>query len=103
MAEEQKQEQRPRMKIVDSREPGIIREKLLQVGWEQRQMETSDYWFFDHDYKKVGIERKEVNDFMASLGDRLANQLERALDHFDTVILLLEGNWRQVGYDSKLV
>jgi len=103
MTEEQKQEQKPRMKVVDSNEPGIMRQKLLELGWEQRRMEASDYWFFDHDYKKVGIERKEVNDFMASLGDRLANQLERALDHFDTVILLLEGNWRQVNYDNKLV
>ncbi len=100
---EEKQEQRSRMKVVDSRESGAIREKLLELGWEQRQMESADYWFFDINFKKVGIERKEVNDFMASLGDRLANQLERALDHFDTVILLLEGNWRQVSYNSKLV
>ena len=101
--EEQKQEQKPRMKVVDSREPGAIREKLLELGWEQRQMESADYWFFDVAFKKVGIERKEVNDFMASLGDRLSNQLERMLDHYDTVILLLEGNWRQVAAGNSLV
>ena len=96
MTEEVKQEQRPRIKVVDSNEPGVIREKLLEIGWTQARLESADYWFFDIDYKKVGIERKEVNDFMASLGDRLANQLERMLDHYDTVILLLEGNWRNV-------
>jgi ERCC4-type nuclease len=99
---EQKQEQRPRMKVVDSNEPGVMRQKLLELGWEQRRMEAADYWWFDHDYKKVGVERKEVNDFMASLGDRLANQLEGALDHFDTVILLLEGNWRNIGYNNLI-
>ena len=92
-----------RYKYVDSREPGIIREKLLEVGWIQKQLETADYWFFDCDYKKIGIERKEVNDFMGSLGDRLANQLERSLDHYDTVILLLEGNWKQITYNNKLM
>jgi len=34
------------------------------------------------------------------LGDRLANQLERMLDHYDNVILLLEGNWRNVDYKN---
>lgn len=94
---------RPKLKIVDSNEPGEIRQRLLELGWEQRRMEASDYWFFDCDYKKVGIERKEINDFMASLGDRLANQLERMLDHFDLVILLLEGNWRQVTASSQII
>ena len=103
MTEETKQESKPRVKIVDSNEPGIIREKLLELGWEQRRLESADYYFFDCDYKKVGIERKEVNDFMASLGDRLANQLERMLDHYDIVILLLEGNWRQIDYNNKLI
>lgn len=91
------------MKIVDSNEPGVIREKLLELGWEQRRMETADYWWFDYEYKKIGVERKEINDFMASLGNRLANQLERAIDHFDTVILLLEGNWRQITNQNKII
>ena len=96
-------ERKERTKVVDSREPGVIREKLLELGWTQRTMEVADYWWFDNEFKKVGVERKEVNDFMASLGDRLANQLERALDHFDTMILLLEGNWRQISSTSKIV
>ena len=57
-------EQREKIKIVDTREPGIIREKLLELGWTQKTMEVSDYWFFDNEYKKIGIERKEINDFM---------------------------------------
>ena len=92
-------EQRPRIKVMDSREPGDIRYKLMELGWEQKQLESADYWFFDYNYKKVGIERKEVNDFLGSMGDRLSSQLERMLDHYDTVILLLEGNWRNV--DSR--
>ncbi len=100
MIEGNKQEPRSKIKVVDSNEPGIIREKLLELGWEQRKLESADYWFMDCDYKKVGIERKEVNDYLASLGDRLSNQLERMLDHYDTVILLLEGNWRMVDYKN---
>jgi ERCC4-type nuclease len=96
-------EQQPRIKVVDSNEPGIIREKLLQTGWEQKRLESADYWFFDANYKKIGIERKEVNDFLGSLGDRLTNQLERMLDHYDITILLLEGNWRQVTAQNNIV
>ncbi len=98
-----KKEPPQRIRIVDTREPGVMREKLLQLGWEQRALDSADYWFFDCNYKKVGIERKEVSDFMASLGDRLASQLERMLDHYDIVILLLEGNWRQVDTSNKLI
>lgn len=94
---------RNRFKIVDSNEPGAIREALLKIGWEQRRLEVSDYWFFTNDYKKVGIERKEVNDFLQSLGNRLTNQLERAIDHFDIVILLLEGNWKHVGRENRIM
>ena len=92
-----------KVKIVDCNEPPEIRDRLIETGWEQRRLESADYWFLDYDYKKVGIERKEINDFMGSLGDRLANQLERMLDHYDTVILLLEGNWRQITYSNRLM
>lgn len=100
---EEKQEPRPKIRIVDSNEPGVMRAKLLELGWEQRRLDSADYWFFDTEYKKVGIERKEVNDFLGSLGDRLAGQLERMLDHYDIVILLLEGNWRQVSAQSNII
>ena len=99
----EKPEPREHIKVVDSREPGIMREKLLELGWQQKQMDSADYWFFDCDYKKIGIERKEVNDFLGSIGDRLTIQLERMLDHYDVVILLLEGNWRQVTNSNKIL
>lgn len=92
-----------RIKVVDSNEPGEIRTKLLEMGWEQTRLDSADYFFFDSEFKKIGIERKEVNDFMASLGDRLANQLERMLDHYDCTILLLEGNWRQISAGNNIV
>lgn len=96
-------DQKIRIKEMDSGEPGEIRYKLMELGWFQRRLESADYWFFDYNWKKVGIERKEVNDFMGSLGDRLSSQLERMLDHYDTVILLLEGNWRQVSSTNNIV
>lgn len=103
METEQKREPPPKYKIVDTREPAELRTKLMEIGWEQRALECGDYWFFDNNYKKVGIERKEVGDFIQSVGDRLTNQLERCLDHYDTVILLLEGNWKQATYNDKII
>jgi ERCC4-type nuclease len=99
----QKREPPPKCRIVDTREPEELRTKLMELGWEQRSLECGDYWFFDNTYKKIGIERKEIGDFISSLGDRLSNQLERCLDHYDTVILLLEGNWKQATYDNKII
>ena len=87
---------KPKLKICDSNEPGEIRAKLLETGWEQRKLLIGDYWFFTHDYKKVGIERKEINDLLGSLGDRLSRQLENMLDHYDLNILLIEGSWKAV-------
>jgi ERCC4-type nuclease len=87
---------KPKLKVCDSNEPGEIRMKLLETGWEQRKLLIGDYWFFTHDYKKVGIERKEINDFLASMGDRLTRQLETLLEHYDLRILLIEGSWKTV-------
>lgn len=83
-------------RVMDANEPGTIRMELYKVGWQQKRLITGDYWFFTHDYKKVGIERKTVEDFLGSMGDKLARQLENSLEHYDIVILLLEGNWRKV-------
>lgn len=97
--EEQEQEEKlapVRKRVMDSREPGSIRMALYQLGWEQSQMLNGDYWFFTHDYKKIGIERKTVEDLVNSLGDRLSRQLEGSLDHYHAVILLIEGSWQKV-------
>ena len=85
-----------RIKVVDSSEPWEIREKLLETGWETRGLYSADYWFFTHDFKKVGIERKTVSDLLTGLGQRLSNQLEKMAEHYDYKILLLEGSWKSV-------
>lgn len=87
-------EQKIRAKLVDVNEPWEIREKLLQYGWEQKRLYSADYFFFTHDYKKTGIERKTVSDFIASLGNRMSNQFEKMLEQYDYKVLLLEGSWR---------
>ena len=83
-------------KIVDSREPSIIRDKLLEIGWYQQQLISADYSFLTCDYKKVGIERKAVGDFVSSLSERLIKQLYNMLDYYDFPILLLEGSWKML-------
>lgn len=94
LPELKEEEFRPALKrVMDNNEPGYIRQELFKVGWEQFSLITGDYYFFTHDYKKVGIERKTVEDLLGSLGDRLTRQLENSLEHYDRVILLVEGSW----------
>ena len=96
-------EQQPRIKVMDSREPGTIRMKLYEVGWTQKNLPIGDYFFFTHDYKKVGITRKAVGDLLNSIGDRLSKQLEEMFDHYDILIFLLEGSWRMVSPTAKII
>jgi len=97
------QQQLIRQRVMDSNEPGVIRMKLWETGWEQKQLYTGDYWFFTHDYKKVGIERKAVGDLLSSIGDRLSRQLENSLEHYDIRILLIEGSWKKVTPTDKII
>jgi ERCC4-type nuclease len=90
-------------KFVDSREPEPIRNKLLQYGWRQTQLQTGDYFFFSHDMKRVAIERKEVNDFLSSIGDKLTRQLDEMQDAYDISILMLEGSWATINPAMNIV
>lgn len=90
------QEQLQQQKVMDASEPGEIRMKLWETGWQQQRLYTGDYWFFTHDYKKVGVERKAMSDLLSSIGDRLSRQLENLLEHYDIKILLIEGSWKTV-------
>lgn len=90
-------------KFVDSREPLQIREKLLQYGWIQKQLEVGDYAFTTCNYKKCGIERKEINDLLGSIGDKLSRQLDSLIDSYDIRILLLEGSWSTVNPAMNIV
>ena len=99
-------QQKVRPKIMDSREPGTIRMKLYETGWEQETLHAGDYKIFTHDFKKVGITRKTVQDLLASLsgtktvdGKRkypLPKQLEEMIDEYDKLIFLIEGSWEIV-------
>lgn len=90
-------------KVVDCREPQEIKDKLLEVGWTTSQLLSADYFFWSHDFKKIGIERKEINDLLNSIGDRLSRQLEQCFDFYDTTILLIEGSWKTVSAEDNMV
>jgi ERCC4-type nuclease len=83
-------------KLFDDREPDIIRTKMLELGWQQKRLYSTDYLFHTHNMKKVGIERKTVSDLLGSLNDRLSRQLADMLEYCDYSILLLEGKWQMV-------
>jgi len=88
-------EQQIRPRVMDSNEPGDIRMKLYEIGWEQKKLYSGDYWFFTHDYLKVGITRKEVGDLFSSIGEVFSKQLEEFIEHYDIKIMLLEGSWKR--------
>lgn len=105
-------EQKIRQKVMDSAEPGTIRMKLYEVGWQQEKLHSGDYWFQTHDFRKVGITRKTVNDLLGSLsgtkveGKRkypLPKQLEEMLDEYNILIFLIEGSWKYITPSMNIV
>jgi len=96
-------EQQSRQKVMDSNEPGEIRMKLWESGWQQQRLLAGDYWWFTHDFKKTGVERKTVDDLLGSIGDRLSRQLENMLEHYSINILLIEGSWKKVSPTNKII
>ncbi|MBA7499220.1 hypothetical protein ES704_01960 [subsurface metagenome] len=92
-----------RQKVCDTAEPWEICQKLLETGWERKKLWSGDYWFFAHDYKKVGITRKEVSDLMNSIGQVFSKQLEEMIDFYDIKVILLEGSWARVTTGQMLV
>jgi len=88
---------------MDANEPGVIRYELHKLGWQQERLYAGDYWFFTHDFKKVGIERKTVEDLLSSIGDRLSRQLENCLEHYAICVLLIEGSWQKANPSQHMI
>lgn len=104
MTEEEQEERKeptvwslPRRKTADSYEPWEIVSELLKVGWERDPLRFGDYSFLTIDFKKVGIERKKIQDLIGSIGERLAKQLQGMMDYYDFTILLIEGSIKYTG------
>jgi ERCC4-type nuclease len=83
-------------KIVDTREPELLRYKLIELGWNQMSLVSGDFAFLSHDKLKIGITRKTINDLLNSLGNNFSGQLEEMLDCYDINIILLEGSWKPI-------
>jgi len=77
------------MRIVDSREPWEIREKLLQLGWEQMALKDGDYAFTTVSALRVGVERSTVQDF-SNVPER-KDRFQRLISAYDIPIALIEG------------
>lgn len=84
------------VKLVDTREPEIIRTKLLETGWQQKYLYTADFAFLTHEYHKVGVTRKSMSDLLNSINEIWAKQLEGMLEYYDVNIILIEGSWANV-------
>lgn len=90
-------------KVVDSAEPGIIAKKLIATGWTRERMPSGDYRFYTQDYQGVGITRKTISDLLSSINDKFGEQLAEMKRHFDIKIILLEGNWKTILPQRKLL
>jgi len=86
-----------RKRIADTTEPWAITGELIKTGWERQKLFSADYFFLTTDFKKVGVERKEIGDLINSLGDRISRQLQNMLGYYDFSILLIEGNISHTG------
>lgn len=82
------------VKIVDSAEPGEIRTRLLELGWQQRRLVSGDFTFWSCQFDRVGITRKTVSDCLSSLNEHFGKQLEEMLETYQVCIILIEGPWR---------
>jgi len=82
------------IKIVDSNEPEQIRQRLLELGWQQRRLQSGDYCFWSCQFDKVGITRKTISDCLSSLNETFGKQLEEMLETYQICIMLIEGAWR---------
>jgi len=82
------------IKIVDSAEPSQIRDRLNELGWQQRRLQSGDYCFWSCQYDKVGITRKTVSDCLSSLNETFGKQLEEMLETYQICVMLIEGAWR---------
>lgn len=91
------------IRIVDTAEPWEMQEQLIPSGWERNRLISGDYWFLSYDMKKIGIERKEIDDFIGSLNERLTRQLESMLEHYDKSILLIEGSWKRLSPELQKI
>jgi DNA excision repair protein ERCC-4 len=100
MTEEQVYQPR---RFVDTREPANLVDALLPCGFEKKALGCGDIFMMSGDFKKIGIERKEVSDFMNSIGDRLSSQLYRMTEFYDVSILLIEGKLGRSAIEGKVV
>ena len=86
------------IKIIDTREPEMLRMKLLEVGWQQKALYYGDMTFLAHDYRRVLITRKSTSDLLGSINEIFAHQLEMILDFNSNGynIILIEGSWERI-------
>jgi ERCC4-type nuclease len=90
------------IRIVDSREPGALKDILLTTGWSCKTLYSADFSFFSHSYQKVGITRKAVPDLLASMDQTFSKQLEEMADYFDIKIILIEGMVKVFGTEQYI-
>ena len=81
------------IKIVDSNEPSQIRDKLNELGWQQRRLTIGDYQFWTCQYDKIIVTRKTVSDCLSSLNEHFGKQLEEILESAQIAVLLIENPW----------
>ena len=92
--------EKPRI-VADNREAGSACVYWLQqlATLEFRQLEVGDYILSE----RVGVERKQVRDFLASIfTQRVFDQLERLREAYERPVLLLEGDPERLWVERKV-
>lgn len=92
-----------RQRIVDSREPEDIRNRLLETGWEQSRLTYGDFFLHTESMKRVGITRKTLPDLLGSIGKVFERQLEEMLEYYDICVFLQEGAVKTVPATGNII
>lgn len=90
-------------RIVDSREPAYIRDKLILSGWRMTALKTGDYMFRNYDGTYTGITRKTVPDLLTSMVTNFGIQLEEMMRRYNHFIILIEGEMKATPPKYKII
>jgi len=71
-----------------------MRTKLIELGWQQRRLQSGDFMFWTCQYQKLGITRKTTQDMLNSLNDKFSQQLEVMLETYNICVMLVENPWQ---------
>lgn len=90
-------------KIVDTREPAYIKDRLILLGWNCIALNVGDYSFRGYTGEYIGITRKTISDLIQSLTREFGSQLQKMLTRYNKRIILIEDTMLAIPPSYKFI